>query len=473
MIAVQRSLAQHVLVACLLWGGLSSLGVAQEAMTVVRPQEIHDVLVNPGMGITTFQRFNRQAIYPGLRWSEVGPESSMADATVPPDFPDTSIAYLRWFWSQIEPEQGKYRWSIIDSALEEARKHGQQLTIRVMPYDQSNPLPEWYRKSGARRANREDDADGKIWSPDGDDPLYLKYWSALILEMGRRYDGHPFLDTVDISTVGYWGEGWGPHLPSAQIQRELIDLYFKAFKHTLLLMNFDEPDALAYGTQSGAGWRLDCWGDMGRPGKNFTHMLDIYPQQVVRVGIQDVWKHRPVSLETCATPGYWREHQYDLNYILEQALRWHASTINIKSTAIPAPWKAAFEEFQKKIGYRLILRKLEYPGKIRPGQMIPVKMWWLNAGNSPPYYPYLLVVQLHSDQERVMLTTEADVRGWLPGDALYESSLYVPEHLKPGQYRFRIALLDPRTRQPAIHLAIAGRQEDGWYDLGGFEIIGK
>ena len=125
---------------------------AQASMTVVRPKEIRDVLVNPGMGITTFQRFNRQAIYPGLRWSEVGPEVPMADASAPPDFPDTSIAYLRWFWHQIEPEQGKYRWEIVDTALAEARKHDQQLMIRLMPYDQKDPLPGWYRTSGARRA---------------------------------------------------------------------------------------------------------------------------------------------------------------------------------------------------------------------------------------------------------------------------------------------------------------------------------
>jgi hypothetical protein len=31
-------------------------------------------------------------------------------------------------------------------------------------------------------------------------------------------------------------------------------------------------------------------------------MLDIYPQQVVRTGIQNVWEHHPVSLEACGTP---------------------------------------------------------------------------------------------------------------------------------------------------------------------------
>jgi hypothetical protein len=148
------------------------------------------------------QRFNRQAIYPDLRWSEVGPEAGVDDSPSPVDFPDTSVAYLRWFWYQLEPEQGHYKWEIIDSALAEARRHKQQLQLRVMPYDQKSPMPEWYQKSGARRANKDTDSDGKIWSPDADDPLYFKLWSALVTELGRRYDGHPDLDSVDISTVG-------------------------------------------------------------------------------------------------------------------------------------------------------------------------------------------------------------------------------------------------------------------------------
>jgi len=34
---------------------MSPLGFAQSNVVVVRPKEIHDVLVNPGMGITTFR----------------------------------------------------------------------------------------------------------------------------------------------------------------------------------------------------------------------------------------------------------------------------------------------------------------------------------------------------------------------------------------------------------------------------------
>jgi len=62
--------------------------VAQRNVVVVRPKEINDVLVNPGMGITTFQRFNGQEPNPPLKWSEVGPEKKLPQTPAKPDFPD-------------------------------------------------------------------------------------------------------------------------------------------------------------------------------------------------------------------------------------------------------------------------------------------------------------------------------------------------------------------------------------------------
>src|ERR1035441_8718451 len=106
------------------------------------------------MGITTFQRFNGQTLKPQLTWSESGPVTELQQAATKPDFPEASIAYCRWYWSVIEPEPGKFRWDIVDLALQEARKHGQTLAIRLMPYSDKDPLPAWYRNSGARRANK-------------------------------------------------------------------------------------------------------------------------------------------------------------------------------------------------------------------------------------------------------------------------------------------------------------------------------
>jgi hypothetical protein len=146
------------------------------------------------------------------------------------------------------------------------------------------------------------------------------------------------------------------------------------------------------------------------------------------------------------------------------------SSVNIKSSAIPSEWKSAFEELQKRMGYRFILRRLEYPRAAKAGTMMAVHMWWLNAGVAPVYREYELAVQLRSEAGSAVIKLPVDVRKWLPGDAVYDGTIYLPAGLQPGEYRVRVALLDPRTEQAAIRLAIEGRQPDGWYDLGALRI---
>ena len=113
-----------------LWLLAVLIPLAQAEHVIVRPTEIHGVLVNPGMGITTFQRYNGEPLYPGLRWSEAGPTEPLAPVAAKPVFPETTIAYGRWHWATLEPERGKVRWEILDTALQQARLHGQTLALR-------------------------------------------------------------------------------------------------------------------------------------------------------------------------------------------------------------------------------------------------------------------------------------------------------------------------------------------------------
>jgi hypothetical protein len=66
--------------------------------------------------------------------------------------------------------------------------------------------------------------------------------------------------------------------------------------------------------------------------------------------------------------------------------------------------------------------------------------------------------------------TAAEVRIWPPGDVVFDGTLFVPRSLKPGEYLFRIGLLDPRAERLATELTIEGRQPDGWYDLGSIQV---
>lgn len=446
---------------------------SDKATVVVRPREIADLIVNPGMGFQTFQRYRGQALYPGLTgrtWSEAGPvkkEPDLAAGLV--RFPETSLAYCRWHWSTLEPEKGKVRWEILDLALAEAKRHGQTLALRLMPYDPDHPLPEWYRTSGAKRANEDADKDGKIWQPDFADPLYERHWGELVKKAGERYDGHADLESVDISSVGYWGEGWSDHMPSEAVEKKLLDVYFEAFRKTPLLVN-DQPRTIEYAVSRGAGWRVDCWGDMrSAHGANFSHMLDTYPQLVAKPGVRDAWQKAPVSLEVCGVVGDWLSAGWDVDYILDQALRWHVSSVNLKSTEVPDAWKGKFDDFARKMGYRLILRRFEHPKRVARGEKLRVSMWWLNAGVAPPYRPYKVVLRVGTGDRAALIEVPIEARGMVPGDHVFEGDLAAGS-LPPGAHPLAVAIVDPVTRAPAVRLAIEGRQADGFYPLGALDI---
>ena len=440
-----------------------------EEVVVVRPKLIDDLLVNPGIGLQTFQRFDGQPLNPALTWSEAGPVDPPEDAAARADYPASSIAYFRWFWAQIEPSPGALRWDIIDRAIVAARAHGQTFSFRIMPYDDEHPLPAWLWASGARRAAVGPGEDTRVAHPDYADPIYAQSFHALVAALGARYDGHPLIDTVDMASVGYWGEGGGLHPPSLAGRLSLLDGWLEAFKQTPLLVNFDEGQGLAYATGRGAGYRLDCLGDLRLASdgvSGWSHMRSVYPQGIVRSGAQNVWQKRPVALEACWTPAYWKQHGWDVSAILAQALRWHVSALNAKSTPIPPENRRAFEDFLRRAGYRLELRQMTYPKTVKPGGTMPVHLHWFNSGVAPPYRPWVVALALSSPEDTAVIRLAADVRTWLPDDAVIDATLYVPETLQPKSYRVRVALLDPRTDAPAVRLGIAGRKPDGWYDLG-------
>ena len=115
---------------------------AQSETAVVRPREIHDVLVNPGMGITTFQRFNGDALNEGTKWTEGYPIAYQPfhGSLLVPNQPLTSIAYFRVYWKFIEPEMGKYRWDLLDQALK-TRKY--VAVLGVKPFTTEQEAKHW------------------------------------------------------------------------------------------------------------------------------------------------------------------------------------------------------------------------------------------------------------------------------------------------------------------------------------------
>jgi hypothetical protein len=457
----------------LLWVALTSgpLSRAQEIVTV-RPVEIDDVLVNPGIGFMTFQRFNGDDLNQGTKWTEGFPieyqpyKGSLENR----DYPQTSMAYFRIYWKFIEPERGKFRWDLFDHALKTARDRGQTLMIRIAPYGttENNDVPDWYRAMLGEESGKLQE---KKWRTDPEDARYLRHFGGMVREFGRRYDGHPDLESVDVSIVGAWGEGAGSALLTRQTREALVDCYLESFKNTHLVMLLTDAETNGYGiSKREVGWRVDCLGDVGGFSTTWCHMYDYYPQQIIASGMRDAWQKAPVTLEVCWVMQHWKNQGWDVRYIIDQSLKWHISSFNGKSSPVPKEWWPEVNRWLKLMGYRFVLRKFTYPSVVEPNGKLEFASWWENKGVAPCYKRYPVALRLRSEKSHTMFVTEADIRTWLPGDNLLDGRVFVPAETPPGNYTLEIAITDPASSSPRIRLAIHGRQPDGWYPLGKIRI---
>jgi len=197
----------------LLFGGLS-------AVIEIKPKEADELLANPGMGWQTFHRFADE-------------DENLAGLP-------SSCAYFRFYWKELEPEEGKIDFRKLDELLAHARRAGQKLAFRVMCAGTGRDylyVPRWLKEKGCPGFEYLYQGRGaKHWIPDMNHPIFKTAHFRLIRELGGRYDGHPDLDLVDIGTVGHWGEwhmsGTKVPLPTPETRREIIDVYIKAFPRT-------------------------------------------------------------------------------------------------------------------------------------------------------------------------------------------------------------------------------------------------
>lgn len=438
----------------------------------VMPAESDELLINPGMGFQTYQRFNGDPTENRNVWNDDGPTRyrSLAGARHNRNYPDTSTAYLRWYWARLEPEQGRYRWEVIDNAIAEAVRRGQQLHMRMMPHDSTGLLPTWYLKKGRIIPFGEPKADGtRPCIPDYADPLFRVAMEKLVGEAGRRYNGHRDLFAVDIGTLGFWGEWHNWEVPGNPMsdragRRWAVDLYLQAFPDThkiMLLGNDDMPDALQYAVSHGCGWRADCWGNI-MPG--WSHTVNAYPKSLGAAGAGEAWKRAPVCLESCWTFQYWAHQNWDIDFILSEALRWRASLIMAKSSVIPAQWQDKVRTFQKRLGYRFVAREITWPTTpLKRGTGFRLEQVWINRGVAPCYDEYRLRVRLEQGPKRVEIELPHRLNTWRPDvDIFVRDRITLPVSMPAGTYTLALAICRPGSDRPAVKMANAKRDESGW-----------
>ncbi len=412
----------------------------------------------PGVGFQTFFRFEDE-------------DPNMQQMPF-----ESGSAYFRWMWEQVEPQEGEYNWEFIDHHLARARENGQTLEFRIMlewPGEYDVGIPQWLVDKGVklRLTNCEED----YYSPDLEDPIIKDHHARLIRALGDRYDGHPDLGSVDIGSVGMWGE-WHIYchpelMPSREERSAIIDLYYESFPNTPLVALVDDKDGIEYAANKGrSAWRGDCWGNYLPEGSGWNHHANSYwPANKL---IPDAWETGPVALESCGTMKSWYSEGNAITPIVDDAISWHATLAHNKSDYIPEEFKSEIERLVMKLGFRLVLRKIIYEQKVDPGAIYTIKLNWENIGIAPPYRDHRVALRLRDSMDVIhaMYISDQSIRGWLPGKKSIEVDYQIPEEMDAGSYTLELGLVFHSTPDRTVPIAIEGITDDGWYAVGNIEV---
>jgi hypothetical protein len=346
----------------------------------VHPKDTEAALVNPGMG-WQFHHYDN-----GIR--NYGVNLDPSDTV--DEFPGLSSIYLRLAWSYIEPEEGKFDWSIVDTPAARWIAKGKQVAFRFTCSESSaGATPEWVRKAGAKgnmiNPRVGVDPNGRMWEVDFDDPIFLEKLDHFLAAAAARYDGSPDVAFIDVGSFGTWGEGHtyaASLIPySAATIRRHIDLYKKNFKHTLIVANDDFVsqgrglEAINYARAQGLGLRDDSI-LVGGGERAYLHAF-LAPL---------FWTTVPVILESehygsSKSRGNWGDGSLYLQAIEE----YHASyaTVHWYPRQFLAEQRPLIDKINLRLGYRLQLLEASWPAEIHRGEPLAAGYQWRNGGVAP------------------------------------------------------------------------------------------
>ncbi|MCC3375052.1 DUF4832 domain-containing protein [Cohnella sp. REN36] len=422
------------------------------------------------------------------------------------------LVYANIAWRDLEPEKGKFDWAGIERKFQFAkwRAEGTRINLRFVLDDPGDDpdmdIPQWLYdelvkaegETGAgKRYDTPDTVVGKGFAPNYASKTLIAEHERVLTELGKRYDGDPLIAFVQIGSLGHWGEfhNWPEEVsgvfPNLSVSDRYVEHYLHAFPHKLIGMRKPFPIAAS----KRLGLFNDVFGSKGATDEwlNWTEEGWNGIEPYVDAG-QD-----PAAAQAASKmPDFWKDNYsggefYNGNPLLSltndtimetlrQARASHTSWLGPSS---PAPYKlgkdidegvqANIDLLHNTMGYRFVLESVSHGAKAAAGRGTTVRMTWNNKGVAPFYAAWPLALALIDERGKlvdgsVRRLGGADVRKWLPGQQALEAEYEVPAKLTPGAYRLAVAILDPDTGKPGVHLAVEGERADGWTALDKLQI---
>ncbi len=358
----------------------------EPALVTVKPKDNGQALVNPDMGWTMHFYSNIIANY----GSKLEPSDTLDD------FPGLSTVYLRLPWSFLEPEEGRFDWSVVDTPAQRWIAKGKRVAFRVSCSESwmRYATPKWVEDAGAKGHNftvgKGVDPDGPFWEPVYDDPVLLEKLDRFLAEFARRYDGNPNVDFIDVGSFGVWGEGHC--LASTRlvvddaVRKEHIDLHLKHFNKTLLAVS---DDFIGHDNRVARHSLTDYMLSRGVTLRDDSICVQPPPRSWYHAELaQPFWPKLPVVLEhEHYGPSVNKKAWQDGELLVQAVEDYHAAYMSIHwwPHEFLEKNREVIDRINRRLGYRLQLRELAWPKAIELGKPFDVRAVWANGGVAPCY----------------------------------------------------------------------------------------
>lgn len=464
---------------------------AQQERTIIQLKDTGAALENPGMG-WVFHYYDNSPAHYGSR---------LAASDTLDDFPGLTVIYLRIPWSYIEPAEGKFNWSVLDTPAQRWIAKGKQIALRITCSESwmRYATPQWVEKAGAKGYNFQRGKgaipDGPYWEPDYDDPIFLEKLNNFLAALAEHYDGNPEVAFVDVGSLGVWGEGHmdasTKRVYSTATRKKHINLHCKHFKHTLLAINDDYAEPGVPGFRPGYYEVIDYARAKGLTLRDDSILVEPGEEAYYHAEMaQPFWPNLPVILESqhygsSKKKGYWQEGQLYLKAIED----YHASYASIHW------WPREFlnenrdlvRRINLRLGYRLQIIEVSWPNELCVGSGLRFTARWRNAGVAPCLpggYPALTLKDEKGGVVGVFVDDGFNVRTLYvgpPGEAKIRTqdvtfALAEPltsgseSGIKPGTYELYISV-GTCTGTPRIALPLPDGDGHRRYHLGTLKIV--
>ena len=410
------------------------------------------------------------------------------------NFPGMNHLFLRLPWSNLEPEEGKFNWAVIDNVINKWTAKGYSISFCITAKETSitYATPEWVKNAGAK-GTYYPIWGVNAWEPDYGDSIFLAKLENFHKVFAARYDSKPWVEYVSIGSYGDWGEGHTSFSSQksfpVDVLKKHIDIYKKYYVNSTLAIadgwvndRKDDKGSLLqdYILQNAITFKDDS--------VNVSYYVDAYPS-TYSVQSPDLFNRVFLTKPAILELQHYGFQKQDNDWIgvdgsvkggdlLKGAIDIsHATFVGYHGYADEwlkeNPTLAA--TLANKMGYWYFLKSVEVPSNMTRGKSTTFKLKWENHGVAPAYRNYKLKLALKGSKGTyTQYLTEANNKSWLPGTTVEETyNVNVPANLSTGSYKVTVALVEEKnsTASP-VELALKDQLKgsDNFYEIASVQI---